>query len=435
MTLHAGFAKADISPRIFPIRTYLSTAETVLDPLYARAAVFRSGDTTLALLAFDVVIVEWEHVARLRRELAAAAGLPESHLLVCATHNHACPAVVERPDNPLEPAYLEFMLAQGRDAVLRAMAALEPAEMALGSAIETRVSFNRRFLMKNGTAITQPASMAGILCNEGVIDPGLEIAAFRRPGGGPPLGVLVNFACHAVHLMGKLSAGFPGVLCDRVEAAAGPGAGCVFLNGACGNLIHMDYTDREKSKALTKERVGEILAEDVGRAIAQAAWEPAAALGASEERVRLRFRDLADLERNVDNPDWFVNVFPLLLQRRWFHDSLARLKTLHAQSDGLDVPIQGLRIGPLGLAAIPAEYFTEFGLRIKEQSPLPTMVVSLANGWVGYVPTPAALARRGGHETTLMMSSKMEPAAGDLMADAALRRLRALAADTSGRAP
>jgi len=426
MTISAGFAQTDISPQGFPIRTYLSSATEVLDPLCARAAAFRHGAVTLALVAFDVVIVEWEYVARLRRAFAEATGLPESNLLVCATHNHACPAVVDRPDNPKEDAYIDFMLRKGLEAVTRAIAALEPAEMALGSAVETRVSFNRRFIMKDGTAITQPGSMNGILCNEGVIDPGLEVAAFRRPSG-ETIGVLVNFACHAVHLMGKLSAGFPGVLCETLRSRLGHGAGCVFLNGACANIIHADFTDREKSKALTKEWVGGALADDVLRLLPEMKPEPVSSLAASEETIHIRYRDLSDLERHVDDPAWFVNVLGLLIKLRWYHYSLEKLKSLHAAGDGQDALVQCLRIGRLCVAAIPAEYFTEFGLRIKEQSPLPVMVSSLANGWLGYIPTPQALARRGGHETTICISSKMEPAAGDLLAGAALRRLRALA--------
>lgn len=54
------------------------------------------------------------------------------------------------------------------------------------------------------------------------------------------------------------------------------------------------------------------------------------------------------------------------------------------------------------------------------------MVVALANGWLGLILTPAAQARRGGHETNITISSKMEPAAGDLMAERVLRQIARL---------
>ncbi len=419
----AGFARVDITPRDFPIRTYLATADKIVDPLYVRVAAMSCAGECVVIVAFDVVIVEWAYVCRLRKRFAETTGLPERCLMVCATHNHACPAVVERPGNAKETGYIDFMIEQGVTAVSDALKTMEAVTVGRGSMIETRVSFNRRFIMKDGTAISQPGSMENILCNEGVIDPGLEVMAFRR-GDGSIKGVLVNFACHAVHLMGQLSAGYPGVLCDRLQARYGAEFGCVFLNGACGNIIHHDFTDRAKTKTLTKEFVGETLAKDVHDLLADLSFSAGEAVAVREETIRIRYRDIADLETHIDHPEWFVNVFPLLLSRDLFRWSLAELKAMHAVSDGMDVLVQAIKLGDVWLTAIPAEYFTEFGLAIKEQSPAPTWVVSLANGWLGYIPTPRALARKGGHETTIMTSSKMEPAAGDLLAESALRLIR-----------
>ena len=65
----AGFARVDISPKVFPVRTYLSAADKIVDPLYARAAAFSDGHETVVMVAFDVVILEWEYVCRMRNNL------------------------------------------------------------------------------------------------------------------------------------------------------------------------------------------------------------------------------------------------------------------------------------------------------------------------------------------------------------------------------
>ena len=53
------------------------------------------------------------------------------------------------------------------------------------------------------------------------------------------------------------------------------------------------------------------------------------------------------------------------------------------------VKLQAIRIGDLGIAAIPCEVFAEIGLEIKKKSPLkPTFTIELANGYNGYLPTP-----------------------------------------------
>ena len=55
----------------------------------------------------------------------------------------------------------------------------------------------------------------------------------------------------------------------------------------------------------------------------------------------------------------------------------------------VNLKLQALRIGDLGIVAIPCEVFAEIGLEIKQKSPLkPTFVIALANGYNGYLPTP-----------------------------------------------
>ncbi|MEN6544886.1 MAG: hypothetical protein ABFE07_02500, partial [Armatimonadia bacterium] len=52
----------------------------------------------------------------------------------------------------------------------------------------------------------------------------------------------------------------------------------------------------------------------------------------------------------------------------------------------------------LGIVGVPGEVLTEIGLQIKQRSPFAhTMVVSLANGCIGYLPTDDAVDE-GGYE-------------------------------------
>ena len=61
--------------------------------------------------------------------------------------------------------------------------------------------------------------------------------------------------------------------------------------------------------------------------------------------------------------------------------------------------LQAIRIGELGITAIPNEVFAISGLKIKEQSPFDiTMNIELANGSEGYIPPPEQHAL-GGYTT------------------------------------
>src|SRR5205823_2403872 len=91
--------------------------------------------------------------------------------------------------------------------------------------------------------------------------------------------------------------------------------------------------------------------------------------------------------------------------------------------DTVKLKLQAIRIGDLGIAAIPCEVFTEIGLEIKKKSPLKrTFTVSLANGYNGYLPTPAQHAL-GGYETWRARSSYLEVKASDTVAATVLELL------------
>jgi len=427
MALTAGFAEADITPPHFPVRTYFSRADRALDPISAQAAVFARGDTVLAFLSLDVVIVERDTVEEIRRRVARRRPAAACHLMVSATHNHACPAVVDRPGSEKDDAYLDFMMDRGAEAVERAFDARQPAEIGALAGYESRVSFNRRFVRRNGTVISEPDLGGGngdLLYNEGIIDPTLGVLLVRSPAGRP-LGGLVNFACHACHHMGRISAGYPGVLRRKLQATWGRGSVAVFLNGACGNVIHCNFADPAGKRDM--ETVGGVLADDVIRMAPSCEYSGRATLDARSVQVPVKYREIAGLEENLRHLERF-NVMGALIRKGWYVHSLAVLKALRARADHEDAEVQVFRIGRVFLGAVPAEYFAQHALRIKEQSPAAaTWVVSLANGWLGYIPHRAAFERRGGHESTWALWSKMAPEAGDQLADAVLEGVRELA--------
>jgi hypothetical protein len=72
------------------------------------------------------------------------------------------------------------------------------------------------------------------------------------------------------------------------------------------------------------------------------------------------------------------------------------------------VKLQAVRVGGLGIVAVPCEVFVEIGLAVKRRSALkPTFIIALANGYNGYLPTPEQ-HRLGGYETWRARSSYLE---------------------------
>ena len=420
MALRAGFAEIDITPPVGTAKIgwlIRIVSDTVLDPLFARVAVIEADGEAVAFIGLDTLSVRWTQAADIRGRIERRFGLPGRNIMVAATHNHAGPAVANSGDVRRDEAYLSAMVEKVVEGFGRALAGLAPAEVGAGWGFEFDVAHNRRVIMRDGTTkthgrFTDPAA----LCLEGPIDPEVFAMAARTPAGRP-LGAIVNFACHPTHHgpTGELSAGYPGALAAEMKRRSWPVT--VFLNGACGNLHHSDPARGGRDKP--KEQIGQILADDVEAILAGMSFDLAGPVAAASRTVQLPYRTVTEQEvrgtaigaqRFVD-PACYDRCMPALLER------IRTRKTQPAE-------VQVLAVADYAFAGVPAEYFVQHGLRIKEQCrPAHALVVGCANGMVGYVPHPDAFLR-GGYETTFRDSSRLAPEAGDLLADCAIDLVR-----------
>ena len=424
--MRAGFTEVDITP---PVGTqkigWLKKVESgcVIDPICARIAVFESRDKRIAVIQLDTLSLGWNQVNDMRQRIESTHGFPGTNIMVTTTHNHAGPAVANCGDVPRDESYTETMIGNVVEGFGQVLENLTEAEIGFGRAFEWDVSFNRRVLLRDGTTRTHGSfATPDALCFEGPIDPEVAVLAVRSPAG-ELLGALVNFACHPTHHgpTPELSAGYPGVLAAECRKRGCPVT--LFLNGACGNISFSDPTGR--IERLTKEQVGEKLAADAFAAMQQMTFAADVSLSAGIRTLRLPFREVTEDEvkgtvrgaqRFVD-PAVYDRAMPELLEK-----ISKRGKQL--------AEVQALGLNDVAIVSVPAEYFVEHGLRIKEQTwPRSTMVSSCSNGMVGYVPTREAF-RRGGYETTFGFGYKLAPEAGDMLADAAIELINGTVAAT-----
>lgn len=420
--MRAGFAKTDITPALGGQKIGWIKAipiERIVDPLYARVAVFESGRERVGLVQLDTLSVRWTTVQEIRRRVQAVCGLPAAGLMVAATHNHSGPAVATLCDVPRDDAYVATLVERVVEAVGAAVAALAEAEVGFASVFEFGLTHNRRTALRDGTTTTHGLGFRHPLALyvEGPIDPEVAVLAARRPGSGELLGAVVNFACHPVHHGGEpvVTAGFPGVLAAKMAVRGCPHA--VFLNGACGNISPGNPVQPVQP---TMEDIGRRLAEDAFEAIEHMTFRTGVPLGYCQTTVSLPYRQITDAEvkgtvrgaqRFVD-PAAYDRAMPRLLER------IRERGTQPAE-------VQVLRVGDVTFTGVPAEFFVQLGLRIKEAAhPRHGLVVSHANGMVGYIPHREAFAR-GGYETTFGPAWRQAPEAGDLLVQAAGEQVQA----------
>ncbi len=413
--LKAGFAEVDITPAVGTEKIgWLKqlVSEQVLDPLFARVAVFETETERVAFIQVDTLSIRWTHVNDIRHRIQQSCGFSGAHIMVAATHNHAGPAVACLGDVRRDEACIEALTVKLVCAFQDAWERRQAAEIGFGHGYEWSISRNRRVVMRDGTVRTHGTfADKQSLYIEGPVDPEVAVIAVRDKQGGL-MGCLVNFACHPTHKGDSLafSAGYPGVLAEAMKRHACPVT--LFLNGACGNVHD---ADPRTGKGTPRQQIGERLAADVTGVLQGMKFQQSVWLGCRSATIDLPFRAITDSEISgtVHGAQRFVDP---AIYERGMPALLAKIKKEGMQK----AEVQVIRVGDFALAAIPAEYFVEYGLRIKQESyPMHALVVGQANGMIGYVPTREAF-RRGGYETTFAGSSRLAPEAGDLLADTAI---------------
>lgn len=461
--LRAGVAVADITPvGPYPMSGYyferLSTGQK--DPLHAKALVLRQGDEAAAIVCCDLIVIASDLTDVVRERVEAETGIPGSHVMLAATHTHTGPdytkelfqsvtgrkpagAAAER--EPYVPRLVGGIVA----AVKRADAAATSVRATAGTSLQTTpISFNRRFLMTDGSVRTwAKVDTPGAIRPAGPIDPEVGIVRFDGPDGNARA-VLSSFALHLDTVGGtEWSADFPFFVEREIRDALGGSVVSLFGNGCCGNINHVDPTKTEANKtdmigsSLGRTIVGGLpglVAVEAPRLQVHAATVDVPLLDASSEQVAAAKQLLGEI-RTGAKPEFLAHVDAY---RRLIIDNLRHRidqdeamewlgwglsKKFAGCGETMPLGVQVITLGrDVAVVAFPGESFVEHGLAIKNASPFrTTLVVELANhGETIYVPTRGA-AVGGGYETT---NTTVAPGAGELMVEACVRLLRDAAA-------
>lgn len=420
-----GFAVADITPPLgTPIGGNFRSdygARGIHMPLQAHAMVVRGGAVTLALVTLDLLVVTEAMAFAIRRRVTEALGLDEEHVLVAATHTHSGPATLAVTGDAIaSKEVVADLCTTAAEVVIRVYAALVPSELAVARFEVSGLSFNRRLAMRDGSTRMnwEGVPLEDIVGTRGPVDPeGLVIVSRRA---GRVVGLLVNYALHPAVLAGgnwDLGPDWPGYLRQALAAHVGTDVPVLFLNGAEGNINHLDAWDpRQGRGAKEAQRIGYVLANGVLAAMGRCD-EIAGILGATRDVLQVPLRPVSEhsvaaARARLDGVDTSAVTGQEDGMPPWFFDR--ELVDHAARGDALvTLEVQSLRIGSVALVGLAGEFFAEFGLRIKASSPARhTAVVGLANGAVGYVPVPEAVAQ-GGYEGETWRYNQLDLSAGD----------------------
>ena len=452
--LQAGAAAVDITPRDLPLPLIGSfryrPATGAHDALNSRALVLADGTETVAIAIVDSCYVPRETLDEAKRQAQAETGIPADRMLIAATHTHTAPPPAPgvglrgpepAPSMQNEERYSRQLIDGIAASIARAFERLEPAEIGWASTELADEVFNRRWFMKEGTIppdpfggttdqvrMNPPAGSPDLVKPSGPVDP--EVLALSiRTVAGEPLALLANYSLHYVGNIpaGLVSADYFGEFSRAIATRlhAGDRFVGILSNGTSGNINNIDFTKRRPRKRPFEQvrNVAGKLADVVAGSYGEIKHSTEAELAMEQAEVTLMRRKptppILEQSRAI-----IQGISPSELTRR--HIYAQRAIDLHDGPDDVSVILQAVRIGDLGIAALPFETFVETGLAIKRASPLQqTFVISLANGAEGYLPTPEHHAL-GGYETWLG-TSRVEIQASERIEAQLLSSLQRLA--------
>jgi neutral ceramidase len=374
----AGAFAIDITPTELPVIVSGSSLERgateVVDPLHARCLVLDDGAAKIAIVVVDSLLIPDPLMAQAKQEAHEKTGIPVDRMLISATHTHTAPSVYGVLGSDCDEKYAATLPGRIAEGIDRAHKNLAPARIGWAMGKDPTNVFCRRFLMKPGTARTNP--FTGKENDQAQMNPGyLNANSVRRTGpadpevavvsiqtrDGRPLAMVSNYSTHYAG-SAPISADYFAVFCAEIEKHIGaenldPPFVAMLSNGTSGDANCCNFTEpRREFDRFT-----------VGRDVAQAAFEAYktiryhdwAPLVMEEARLTLRVRKPTPEE--VAGAKQVVDQLPNGKPRGWPEIYARETVILDQWPDTREITLQAIRIGKLGLAAVPQEVFGSTG--------------------------------------------------------------------------
>jgi neutral ceramidase len=444
-SLQAGAARVVITPPIgVPLSGYFAAegrkevARDIHDDLYARALVLQDDHYTIAIATSDLIGLGDEELEMVQAIVHQETGIEPEQLILACTHTHSGPVVHPFPPSDLIPGqadeeYYRLLPRLIASAVTMAAQRRRPARIGAGSG-SCAININRREILPDGTVRGLPFLGRN---PSGVVDREVGVLRVDDDVTGRPVAVLLSYACHPVVLGPnvEISADYVGYTVSFLERMLGADAVALFANGAQGNMNAMihpgTYADAERlGVTLGAEALKVVLSTETHADIhiatetrrTELPLNPAAEPEA--QRRYIRFLQ-AELQRFTSVGErmkaWDIEMRLAVAHYRLYNREHLAFPYMPAMVTAFGFSGDGTSIG---LVSEPAELFCEYGMQARSASPFATtLVLGLANGFIGYVPTPEVYTE-GGYECE---ATQVGPQAGSQLCQVMIDALKAVA--------
>jgi hypothetical protein len=418
----AGAAAVDVSPTKFPVIVNGGFLQAIgqksLDRLYARALVLDDGTTKLAVVVVDSCMMPRDLLDKAKKAASEKTGIPVDRMLVSATHTHTAPSAMWALGTPPDDDYVAFLPGKIAESIVAAHAKLQPARIGWAAIDDFDHTHNRRWIRRPDKMVRDPfGELTGrahmhpgyqnpeAIGPSGPIDPGLSVVSVQT-AEGKPMALLANYSMHYFGT-GPVSADYYGKFVTAIAGKIGVGEDPNFVGimsqGTSGDQHWMDYSKPKTD--MTIDRYAEEVAARAFEAYRKIDHKDDVTLAMAEAELKLdrRTPDKVRLEWVKELKAKMASPVPANVPEVYACEAIAM------DADPVrNLKLQALRIGEMGITAIPNEVYGITGLKLKGMSPLPfTINVELANGAEGYIPPPEQ-HKLGGYTTWPARTAALE---------------------------
>lgn len=330
--------------------------------LTARAMVVRKGETTVGIVALDLLGFPSVLCDRVRAKVPRIAA---KNIVIGSTHTHSAPECYAFPDgkggHTADLKYIDLVCEKAAEALNEAIDKLQPAaiKIATGEA-KGKIAYN--------------------YYAPDLYDRRMSVIQAVSPKDGKTIATLVNYAIHPEVLgnsIGVLSPDCIGPLCDKLQADLGGVA--LFMNGAQGGMITADNRMLEqpsdKQRAYWNDarswneclRIGNLMATEAQRLLKDAPLQPDPGLYCTSQDV----------------------TFPVESRDLWAVVTMSPLKYPRNEADhSITTRVNLINLGDAQILTIPGEALPNIGFYLKRKMRgKHNLLFGLTNDAFGYILT------------------------------------------------
>ncbi len=414
-----GFSRVDVTPPMgISVEGYFIDryADGVLDNIEINTVAINKDQITVFLISMDNCEIRADILREFRVEISKQTNVPVDAIFIHTTHTHTGPSI-KKSDDKLINEYKFFAIKKCVESCVSAIGDLKPAKMGYGVGVAPNIAFIRRFLMKDGSFMTNPGvNNPDIVAPVGQVDERVGVLRFDRENAESV--VVVNFANHPDTVGGcKISGDWPAFTRKYVEKAI-ENTKCIFFNGAEGDVNHVnvhptkgDFNDLEEDFDGCSRGYGH--ARHMGRVVAGAVMQVYDKVNYLDVDAVKYMQKYVNIPSNMPTKEELVlahkyNDLHKAGQDEKIPFDAMMLTTVVAEAERMvnlqngpeyfALEIGAVRIGNVAFVSIPGEPFNGVGTALKLADGYDLVIpCCLTNGAEGYFPMKDAY-EQGGYE-------------------------------------